>query len=465
MSDDCVVWTSATELGEMLRERKVSSVELTRFFLDQLKTNGPSYNALATLMAKTALAQARGADQRLRRDDTAWPLLGVPYGAKDLLATTGVPTGWGSPAHRRQRFGYDATVVRKLREAGAVLAGKLAMVELAGGGGYEYANASVSGPGLNPWNVRRWAGGSSSGSGSAVAAGLVPYALGSETWGSIVTPSGFCGITGLRPTWGLVSRYGAMELAWSMDKIGPMARTAQDCGWILQAIAGVDSNDPTTTYPGFVFNPRVGRRAYRLGILPADFSGAPELERAFEEAIRVLKVAGMRLTRAELPAHPYAKTARLLLNGEMAAAHAEFIQSKKLNKLVDAGQKRGLRRSLKLTASDHVRAEQQRLQIRRDVLAVFEKFDALVSPSLMTEAVTLETNLQKMRRRRGNYSVLGALCGVPALSVPMGFGRHGLPLSLSITGNLLSEATLLQIGMIFQRETDWHRRHPPGAVS
>ncbi len=461
MSDDRIVWKSATELGGMLRQAKLSSVELTRLFLDRLKTLGPRYNALATLAAQSALAQARRADQRLRKGGSAWPLLGVPYGAKDLLATNGIPTEWGSPAHRNQVFDYDATVVRKLREAGAVLAGKLAMVEIAGGGGYEYANASANGPGLNPWNLRHWAGGSSSGSGSAVAAGLVPYALGSETWGSIVTPSGFCGITGLRPTWGLVSRHGAMELAWSMDKIGPMARTAEDCGWILQAIAGVDSNDPTTTSPGFVFNPRIGRRGYRLGILPADFSQQPELERAFDEATRVLGLAGMRLSRVGLPHHPYAKTARLILNGEMAAAQAEFIRSKKLSQLVDAGQKRGLRKSLKLTASDHVRAEQRRLQMKRDVLAVFERFDALLSPSLMTEASTLKTNFQRMRRRLGNYSVLGALCGVPALSLPMGFGRHGLPLGLSITGNLLSEATLLQIGMIFQRETDWHRRHPP----
>ncbi|MGQ0549017.1 MAG: amidase [Armatimonadota bacterium] len=466
MPDTDLSFKSATELGRMLRERKISSVELTRLFLDRLKTLGPRYNALATLTAATAVAQARRADQRLRRGDNTWPLLGVPYGAKDLLATKGIPTRWGSPAHRHQTFAHDATVIQKLRDAGAVLAGKLAMVELAGGGGYEYASASADGPGLNPWNVRHWAGGSSSGSGSAVAAGLVPYALGSETWGSIVTPSGFCGITGLRPTWGLVSRYGAMELAWSMDKIGPMARTAEDCGWILQAITGTDRHDPTTTAvdhrsTGFAFNPRIERRAFRLGILPADFSHAPELERAFKAAVRILRSAGMRVTRAELPAHPYAKTARRLLNGEMAAAHAEFIRSKKLGKLVDAGQKRGLRASMKLTASDHIRAEQRRLEMKRDVLGVFEKFDALVSPSLMTEAVTLETNLKTLRRRRGNYGVLGALCGVPALSVPMGFGRHGLPLGLAITGNLLSEATLLQIGMIFQRETDWHQRHPP----
>jgi aspartyl-tRNA(Asn)/glutamyl-tRNA(Gln) amidotransferase subunit A len=345
-----------------------------------------------------------------------------------------------------------------------VLIGKLAMVELAGGGGYEYASASLHGPGLNPWNVGHWSGGSSSGSGSAVAAGLVPYALGSETWGSIVTPSSYCGITGLRPTWGLVSRHGAMELSWSMDKIGPMARSVEDCGLVLQAIAGADPNDLSTSKPGFRFSTRISRRNFRLGILPADFSDAPEIEKAFEDAVRVLRKAGMRVSRADLPEHPFDETARTILNGEMAAAHAEFIKSDRLNELVDTGQKGGLRKALELPASEYVRAQQRRLQFRNDVLGLFERFDALVSPSLMTEAVTLDTNLQALFRRRGGYSVLGALCGVPALSMPMGFGRQGLPLGVSITGNLFDESTLLQIGMIFQRETDWHERRPPAVA-
>ncbi|MGQ0570552.1 MAG: amidase [Armatimonadota bacterium] len=439
-------------------------MELTRLFLDRLGSLGPQFNALAVLTPDIAMAHARRADRRLRRGEVASPLQGVPYGAKDLLATKGIPTRWGSPAHRDQILDYDATVIRKLTDAGAVLVGKLAMVELAGGGGYEYATASLHGPGLNPWNVTHWAGGSSSGSGSAVAAGLAPYALGSETWGSIITPSAFCGITGLRPTWGLVSRHGAMELSWSMDKVGPMARSAEDCGWVLQAIAGPDRNDRTTAQHGFKFNPRMSRKNFRLGILPADFSSAPDIEKAFEEAVRVLKQAGMRASRVEVPDHPFEDTTRTLLNGEMAAAHADLIRSAKLDELVDAGQKDGLRECLKLTASDYVRAQQRRVQIKYDVLRLFEKFDALVSPSLMNESVTLETNVKTMRRMRGNYSVFGALCGVPALSLPMGFGRQELPLGISITGNLFDEASLLRIGMIFQRETDWHHRQPP-AVS
>ena len=215
--DSDMFYMTATELSKMLRRKKISSLELTKLFLERLERLGPGYNALAELTPELALAQAKRADRALRGTGRTArsPLLGIPYGAKDLLATKQVPTRWGAPPYKDQVLDYDATVVTKLREAGAVLAAKLAMVELAGGGGYAYASASLHGPGLNPWNLNHWAGGSSSGSGSAVAAGLVPFALGSETWGSIVTPAAYCGITGLRPTWGLVSRYGAMELAWS----------------------------------------------------------------------------------------------------------------------------------------------------------------------------------------------------------------------------------------------------------
>lgn len=458
--DPDLVFSTLSELSKLLRARKISSVELTRIFLDRLGSLGPNYNALATLTPEIALVQARRADRLFRRGLAGSPLQGVPYGTKDLVATKGIPTRWGSPAHRDQVFHYDATVVRRLEDVGAVLVGKLAMVELAGGGGYQFATASLHGPGLNPWNVGHWSGGSSSGSGSAVAAGLVPYALGSETLGSIITPSAFCGITGLRPTWGLVSRHGALELAGSMDKIGPMARSAEDCGWVLQAIAGPDRNDLTTANQSFRFNPRIPRKRFRLGLLPADFSDAPELEKAFEEAVGVLRKAGMRVSRANLPDHPFVDIARTILNGEMAAAHGEFIRSEKLNDLVDVGQKDGLKASLTLPAADYVLAQQQRLRTKRDVMQLLERFDALVSPSVMTEAVTLDTNLKTMVRKRGNYGAIGALFGVPALSLPMGFGRQGLPLGMAITGNLFDEATVLQIGMIFQRETDWHRRRP-----
>jgi aspartyl-tRNA(Asn)/glutamyl-tRNA(Gln) amidotransferase subunit A len=457
-------FSTAVELSRLLRAGEISSVELTRLFLDRLALLGPRYNALAELTPDLALHQARRADRLLRRGDGRSPLLGVPYGAKDLLATRGIPTRWGAPPFRNQVFDYDAAVISRLARAGAVLVGKLAMVELAGGGGYHFASASLHGPGLNPWNPKYWAGGSSSGSGSAVAAGLLPYALGSETWGSIVTPSSFCGITGLRPTWGLVSRSGAMELAWSMDKIGPMARSAADCGWVLQAIAGYDPRDAASVGRGFRLRRSAPRREFRLGVLPLDYDDVPggqETRKAFEEALRVLRRAGMRIGKAAWPDFPFVEIARTVLGAEAAAVHEGFIRSERLDELLDEGQKEGLKGYLNVTTAAYVQAQQQRAAAARAVLALFDRWDALVAPTLVGEAVTLETNLSARPGRWRGTSVLGALAGVPAISLPMGFGPTGLPLSLSITGSLFAENTILQIGMMYQRETDWHRHRPP----
>lgn len=461
MPNDSLFFSTIPQLARRLRAGKISSLELTRRYLDRLRRLGPRYHALAELTESRALAAAGKADQKLRRGRAPSLLTGIPYGAKDLLAATGAPTRWGAPPYRDQVFDYDATVIERLDAAGAVLVGKLAMVELAGGGGYEYANASLHGPGLNPWNPAHWSGGSSSGSASAVAAGLVPYALGSETWGSIMCPSSFCGITGLRPTWGRVSRHGAMELAWTMDKIGPMAHTAEDCGLVLEAIAGRDPHDLTTTGAGFVFQRRIREQPLTVGVLPSDFEDIPEMGKAFETALRVLRRSGVRLKETRLPEHPYGEVAVTLLDGEQAAAHEEFIKSDRLDELVDDHQKKGLRDSLAKTAAAHVRAEKVREQMTSDVLALFDKFDALVSPSYMFEANRIEQGLSAWPRRRGNYSVLGALCGLPALSVPMGFGAQGLPLGLCFTGDLFEENTILQLGMRFQRETGWHALRPP----
>src|SRR2546426_1398719 len=222
-----ILFAHFSELARALRARRVSAVELANETCDLLETLGPRYNALATLARDRALAEAAAADRALARK-AARPLTGIRYGGKDLLAARGARTTWGPPPYRDQVIDMDATAVAKLRRAGAVLVAKLAMVELAGGGGYRYPSASLQGPGRNPWNIERWSGGSSSGSGSAVGAGLVPFAIGSETSGSIGTPSAYCGITGLRPTYGLVSRKGAMALSWTLDKIGPMARTPGD---------------------------------------------------------------------------------------------------------------------------------------------------------------------------------------------------------------------------------------------
>src|SRR5205807_5998231 len=232
------------------------------------------------------------------------PLHGIPYGAKDLLATSGgIPTTWGAAPFRHQRFDYDATVVRRLEEAGAVLVAKLAMVELAGGMGYRQPNASFTGPGISPWGAEAWSGGSSSGSGSAVGAELVPFAIGSETWGSILSPAAYCGISGLRPTYGRVSRHGAMALCWTLDKLGPLALTADDCGLVLEAIAGADSADPTASERPYRYEV-AERRGFRFGVIPDVTDGCEEAVVAnFRRSLEELAKIGMveEVTLPDLP--------------------------------------------------------------------------------------------------------------------------------------------------------------------
>src|SRR5580765_97145 len=270
MPDSDLLYTPVRALAARVKSNKLTSVKLTETCLERLDTLGPKLNAVVTVMRESALAEARTADAEIAKGRYRGPLHGIPYGVKDLLATKGVPTTWGAEPYRNQVFDHDATVVKKLRDAGAVLCAKLAMVELAGGMGYNQADASFTGPGLTPWNTSFWSGGSSSGPGAAVAAGLVAFAIGSETSGSIVTPSSFCGVTGLRPTYGLVSRHGAMALSWTLDKLGPFARSAEDCGVILQAIAGKDGKDPGSAGKNFYYTPQYARplKDLRVGYAP-----------------------------------------------------------------------------------------------------------------------------------------------------------------------------------------------------
>ncbi|MFW6075899.1 MAG: amidase, partial [Chloroflexota bacterium] len=237
---------SIPELGELLRSGDTTPTELARLSLERLDTTGQELNAVVTVTEERAMREAKLAEDELRTGIDRGPLHGIPYGAKDLLAAIGYPTTWGAEPYRDQRFDYDADVVLKLREAGAVLVAKLAMIELAGGAGYEQPNASFTGPCKTPWNLDAWSGGSSSGSGSTTAARLVPFAIGSETQGSIHSPANNCGVSGLRPTYGRVSRHGAMALSWTMDKVGPLARSANECGIVLNAIAGHAPGDPSS---------------------------------------------------------------------------------------------------------------------------------------------------------------------------------------------------------------------------
>src|SRR5881394_1956225 len=284
---------SVAELGRLLRSKQASATELAGYFLDRLERLGPRYNAVVAVTRERALAEAAQADREIKAGKLRGPLHGIPYGVKDLVATKDYPTTWGAEPYRQQKLGYDATVVERLGAAGAVLCAKLAMVELAGGMGYNQADASFTGPGLNPWNTAYWSGGSSSGPGAAVAAGLVPFAIGSETVGSIITPAAFCGVTGLRPTYGRVSRHGAMALCWTLDKLGPLALTADDCGLVLDAIAGADPADATAAVRHYRYEDREPGRPFRFAVVRGTLEAAqPAVRETVGRALDTLRTLG-----------------------------------------------------------------------------------------------------------------------------------------------------------------------------
>ncbi len=471
-------FASVAELGTALRRRHISAVDLARETLTLLEREGPRYNAVAAVMPERALREAALADRAIARGARS-VLLGIPYGAKDLLAARGAPTTWGAAPFRDQIFGSDATAIAKLDRAGAVLVAKLAMVELAGGGGYRYPSASLQGPGRNPWNTERWSGGSSSGSGAAVAAGLVPFALGSETSGSIGTPSAYCGVTGLRPTYGLVSRHGAMALSWTLDKIGPMARNALDCGLVLEAIAGPDANDATSS--GKRYRPLEGRRAsalprrVRVGFAEEDIAdhASPAAKAALERGVAEFKKVAPRFVRATIPAElPYGPMVATVYGAEGATIFAELIESPRFDELPDARQKAGLRAALEIKARDYLHAMRLRIRLQQAFADLFGEVDVLLSVGRSATATPLEKPLDipptasvatgEPARRPGNTGLIpaGNLAGLPAIFFPCGFGTDGLPVGLQLVGPPFSEPLLVALASAYQRETAHHAKRP-----
>jgi len=472
MSDSDLLFSTVTGLSEALRKKQVSSVDLTTLYLNRLETLGPKLGALAHLTRPQALVQAAQADRDTKAGRIVGPLHGIPFGVKDLLATANDPTEWGSPAHKGQVFGYDSAVVERLRLAGAVLIGKLSMVELAGGGGYRYGNASSTGAGRTPWNTDHWAGGSSSGPGAATAAGLVGFSIGSETWGSIVCPSSFCGVSGLRPTFGRVSRWGAMALSYTMDKIGPMARSAEDCGTILEAIAGQDGRDLSTSEDSKFRRGKLrGVKGLRLGVVRPDYrkddkrhQAQPETETAFEGALGILTGLGAVLTDVTLPAIPMGEAAGTIISVEGSAAFEAMIRDKaRLATLVDEEQQGGLLAGLVVPGVDYLRSMRIRTAAQHAMADFFTHYDALIAPGMLQVASPLSESLDDyFAGSDQGLGGMGNLCGLPALCVPMGFGPGHLPLGLQFVGAAYDETTLLSLGMAYQKLTDWHRQRPPG---
>ena len=437
-----VAFFTATQLAELVRTRRVSPVELTRMYIARLKRYGPKLNCVVTLTEDLALKQAADAEREIRRGKYRGPLHGIPWGAKDLFATKGILTTWGAEPFRNQVIDYDATVIERLRDAGAVLVAKLSMGALAQGGRW------FAGMTRNPWQVeedRIGSSGSSAGAASATSAGLVGFSIGTETLGSIVSPSSRCGVTGLRPTYGRVSRYGAMGLSWTMDKIGPICRGVEDCAAALAAIYGPDDRDITVTDAPFNWSPETDLSKMRIGYLKAEFEQGDDKQKAmYKEALATLTRAGAKLEAIELPNFS-ANSLRIILNAEAAAAFDDITRNGQINQL--SGQSpndwpNSFRTSRFIPAVEYLRAQRARALLMREMDKLMSKWDVFVSIA-PGSASLLVTNLT----------------GHPAVCVPCGF-IDNLPRSIMFTGGLYDEVAPLKVALAFERATPWHTMHP-----
>jgi len=456
-------------LGMALKSHQVTSRALVDESLRRLEEIGRPLNAVAALMPERARAEAARADKELAAGKWRGPLHGVPYGAKDLLSARGAPTTWGADLFAKRVFDKDAGVVERLSNAGAVLVAKLAMVQLAGGFGYYRADASLQGPGRNPYDPGRWAGGSSSGSGAAVAARCVPFAIGSETWGSILTPSAFCGVVGLRPTFGRVTRRGAMALSWTMDKIGPLCRRAEDAAIVLDKLSGHDRLDPASATDQPPFKPgRPLRGKPRIGaILPEALrkqdAGIFGAHQAVIEALS--KIARVEPVTAPAPEIPSDGVALLTVNVEEAGAFEELIDSGELSTLRSTDAIAAARSDRTISAADYLKAQRLRAKLRAAYDDFFAGFDAIVTPALgvlATLAPRIEEDLETALAGDDPLGSAGNLLGLPAIALPGPLVR-GLPTGMQLLGPAWSEELLCAAASALEEVTPWAAQRPQRA--
>lgn len=464
MLKDSVLFSSVSELAKLIESKQLSPVELTESYLDRSERLGPKLNAYARLMSENALEQAQTAEKEIHRGHYRGPLHGIPYAAKDLLAVRGVPTTWGAKPYADQTFDFNATVIAHLNNVGAILLGKAAMIELAGGFGYMYASASLQGAAHNPWNTACWTGGSSSGSGAIVSAGLAAFALGTETWGSIVCPSAFCGITGFRPTYGRVSRYGAMSVAYSMDKIGPMARSAEDCARIFAAIAGHDFLDRSTLridQAAFTYSGSANLKSLRVAWLKNAWKDVdPSVAKSLDASRKVLQAHFPSVRDVSLPEGPWEDAASVILNSESGSAFSDLIRSGKVSELNDPLSRIGGYVNQTISGADYTSALRIREILQRKMTELFDSYDVLATLSLPVPATPLDMDLSKGLAFPDPLGAIGNLCGLPAISVPCGLSDKKLPVGLQFVGRAGEDAAVLQAGHTFQQFTTWHKKHP-----
>jgi len=453
-------------LGSALKSRQVTSRALADEALRRLTEIAP-LNAVASLMPERAREEAARADQELAAGKWRGPLHGVPYGAKDLLSARGAPTTWGASLYQKRVIDEDAGAIEKLSAAGAVLVAKLSMIQLAGAFGYSRADASLQGPTKNPWDPSKWAGGSSSGSGAAVAARCVPFAIGSETWGSILTPSAFCGVVGLRPTFGRVTRRGAMALSWTMDKLGPICTRAEDAAIVFDNLEGHDPRDPASEPDPPPFKPgRPLRGKPRIGVvLPEALRKQdPDVFAAHEAvASAVARIAQVAKLEAPAPEIPADGIAQLTVNVEEAGAFEELIDSGQLSSLNGTDMMSAARSDRTIPAADYLKAQRLRARLRAEYTRIFSKLDAILTPALGFLAATappVDGDLEALLSGDDPLGAAGNLLGLPAIALPGPLVR-GLPTAMQLLGPAFSEELLCAAGAALEAITPWTAQKPP----
>lgn len=433
---------SIKQLAYLIKNQKITAEELTRLYLNRIKKYDSILLAVTTTTEERAIAQAKKVDAEIKSGNYKGLLHGIPYGVKDLMALEGYKTTWGAAPYKNQQLNYTASVIEKLDEAGAILIAKLTSGALARG------DVWYGGKTKNPWDTTQGASGSSAGPGSATAAGLVAFSLGTETLGSIVSPSNRCGLTGLRPTYGRVTRHGVMSLSWSMDKVGPMCRSAEDCAIVFAAIQGTDGKDRTVRDAAFNYDSNLDLKTLRVGYLKEDFEkDTTSVGENNEIALTTLKEMGLHPEEVILPKDLPYNTFDVILRSEAGAFFDELVRSKGVDEMVEQtyrSRANSLRQARFIPAVEYLQANRHRKVLIEKMHDIFKKYDVIISPTF-----------------GGRQLLITNLTGHPAVSIPNGFDKKRRPTSITLLGNLYDEGILLAIATQFQEKTNFDEKHPP----
>ena len=440
-----LAYYSIDQLAALIQSKQISSVELTRFFIDRIKKFGDTLECVISIQEDIAYQQAKKADQEIAQGKYRGLLHGIPYGLKDLFAIKNTKTTWGAAPYQNQMIDEDAYVYTKLRDAGAVLVAKFTLGALAMGD-YWYGGRT-----RNPWNLKNGSSGSSAGSTSATVAGLVPFAIGTETWGSIISPSTICGATGLRPTFGSISRTGAMALSYSLDKVGPICRSASDAAIVFNYLHGTDGKDLSAVDMPFNYEPNEDIKKMRIGYAKNYFDQIKDSSKNEWKVLEVFKKLGVELIPVDFPDSGVYKIniMNVIIGAECAAQFDEMTRlniDDELTRQTKNDWPNQFRTSRFIPAVEYINAQRHRTVLMQEVNKVIEKFDAIICPS---------------RGAEGNQSAITNLTGHPVVCVPSGFDKkYNLPTGISFVGNLYDEASILKIAAAYQDATNWNKMHP-----